>query len=220
MLRPWRTVYKRFKEWIDSGLIEKILRELTEEADPPDISIDNAYVKTHKASACAKRGMRKIHEHLANPAQRSSEPEDKTQENQCIGIKCGGRSTKIHAVVDALGNPIEPMLTTGNINGITVAEKLFSKVNLSGCALLADGAYGKWVLREFIANHDSDFCIPPKANDTDPWQVDWRRYKERHVVKNFFIKLKEYRRVATCHDKLTSRFLAFTYLASARIWIA
>ena len=64
----------------------------------------------------------------------------------------GGRSTKIHAIVDALGNPIELMLTTGNTNDITVAEKLLAKVKLRGGTVPADKAYGKWELREFIAN--------------------------------------------------------------------
>ena len=48
---------------------------------------------------------------------------DKTQANECIGVSRGGRSTKIHAVVDALGNPIEVMLTAGNVHDVTVAEK-------------------------------------------------------------------------------------------------
>ena len=87
--------------------------------------------------------------------------EDRTQANQCIGVSRGGRSTKIHAVVDALGNPIEVMLTTGNTCDITVAEKLLGRIDLKGTTVLADRAYGKWDFREFIANHDADFCITP-----------------------------------------------------------
>ena len=48
--------YKRFKEWSESGLIEKIFHELGEDADLQDISIDSTYIKTHKASAGAERG--------------------------------------------------------------------------------------------------------------------------------------------------------------------
>ena len=132
----------------------------------------------------------------------------------------GGRSTKIHAVVDALGNPIELMLTAGNVNDVTVAEKLLSRIRLKGSTVLADKAYGKWALREFIANHDADFCIPPKENEHDPWLVDWWLYKERHLVETFFLKLKEFRRVATRYDKLASRFLAFVHLACIRILLA
>ena len=119
----------------------------------------------------------------------------------------GGRSTKIHAVVDGLGNPIEVMLTTGNTSDITVAEKLLSRIELKGTTVLADRAYGKWAFREYIADHDADFCIPPQSNNDDPWYVDWWQYKERHLVEQFFLKLKEFRRVATRYDKLASRFL-------------
>ena len=145
---------------------------------------------------------------------------DKTQANECIGVSRGGRSTKIHAVVDALGNPIEVMLTAGNVHDVTVAEELLSRIRLKGSTVLADKAYGKWALREFIANHDADFCIPPKDNETDPWFVDWWLYKERHLVETFFLKLKEFRRVATRYDKLAARFLSFVHLACIRILLA
>ena len=103
--------------------------------------------------------------------------EDRTQVNQCIGVSRGGRSTKIHAVVDALGNPIEIMLTAGNVHDVTVAEKLLGRICLKGSTVLADKAYGKWALREFIAILDADFCIPPRENEHDPWFVDWWLYK-------------------------------------------
>ena len=49
-------IFKRFKEWSENGLIEKIFHELGEEADLQDISIDSTYIKAHKASAGAERG--------------------------------------------------------------------------------------------------------------------------------------------------------------------
>ncbi len=101
-------------------------------------------------------------------------------------------------------------------NGIKV---YFTKLRL-GITVLADKAYGKWELREFIANLGADFCIPPKSNESDPWYVDWWLYKERHLVEVFFLKLKEFRRVATRYDKLANRFLAFVHLACIRILLA
>ena len=78
----------------------------------------------------------------------------------------------------------------------------------------------KWAFREYIANHDADFCIPPKSNECDPWYCDWWLYNERHLVENFFLKLKEFRRVATRYDKLACRFLGFVLLACIRILLA
>ena len=71
-----------------------------------------------------------------------------------------------------------------------------------------------------IANQDADFCIPLKRNDLDPWYADWHLYKERHLVEAFFLKLKEFRRVATRYDKCADRFLAFVHLACIRILLA
>ena len=64
---PWQTVYKRFKEWSESGLIEKIFHELGEDADLQDISIDSTYIKAHKASAGAERGALKTRRCRRNP---------------------------------------------------------------------------------------------------------------------------------------------------------
>ena len=167
-----------------------------------------------------REGALKIPQNRRAPSQKEDAVWAKTQVNQCIGVSRGGRSTKIHAAVDALGNPIAILLTTGNTPDITVAEKLISQIDFKGSTILADRAYGKWEFREFIANHDADFCIPPRKDNTDPWYVDWWLYKERHLVETFFLKLKEFRRVATRFDKLASRFLAFVHLACIRILLA
>ena len=51
-----QTSYKRFVQWLESGLLEKIFHELSLDADLENISIDSTYIKAHKASAGAQRG--------------------------------------------------------------------------------------------------------------------------------------------------------------------
>ena len=147
---------------------------------------------------------------------------ERFEQNQCIGITRGGRNTKIHAVVDALGYPIHIQLSSGNIHDSVIAEDVLSNIDLkpNETIVLADKAYGTFDLREYIANRETDFCIPPKSNTVDPWYCDWFLYKERHLVECFFNKLKENRRIATRFDKLASRFLAFVYLGCIRIHLA
>ena len=101
-----------------------------------------------------------------------------------------------------------------------VAEELLHHVLISGSTILADKAYGASRLREYITKHNADYCIPPKSNESEPWFCDWWRYKERHLVECFFLKLKEFRRVATRYDKHTCRYLGFVYLACIRILLA
>src|ERR1700686_557292 len=58
---------------------------------------------------------------------------------QAIGRSRGGLTTKIHALVDALGNPVELMLTPGQDPDFTCAEPLLD--NADPRALIADKAY-------------------------------------------------------------------------------
>lgn len=52
----WQTAYKRFVQWQESGLLEKVFHELSADADYETLSIDSTYIKAHKASAGAQRG--------------------------------------------------------------------------------------------------------------------------------------------------------------------
>lgn len=63
-------------------------------------------------------------------------------------------------------------LSAGNIHDVTVAQTVLEHISLAGSTVLADKAYGACSLREYIANHDADFCMPPKASEVDPWYCD------------------------------------------------
>jgi transposase len=53
---PWNTVYKRFAQWQESGLFEKIFKDLAIDADLQDMSLDSTSIKAHQSSAGAKKG--------------------------------------------------------------------------------------------------------------------------------------------------------------------
>ena len=52
------------------------------------------------------------------------------------------------------------------------------------------------------------------APDFDP-----ELYKTRHLIENFFCKLKQFRAIATRYDKTARNFLAAIHLAAAIIWL-
>jgi len=85
--------------------------------------------------------------------------------------------------------------------------------------VIADKAYGSKAIRDFITERGGIFCIPPKSNSKDPWEYDMDLYKERHLVECFFLKLRQYRGIATRYAKLAVRYLAFVHLACIRIWL-
>ncbi len=92
--------------------------------------------------------------------------------------------------MDGLGYPLVLELTGGQVHDGVMMQNCLEQLDISGSTVLADKAYGSWENREYIANHDADFCIPPKSNSADSWYTDFYHYKERHLVECFFMKLK------------------------------
>jgi transposase len=84
---------------------------------------------------------------------------------QDIGRSKGGLTSKIHAVVDALGNPVRILLTAGNVNDIVPAPILLE--GLLGEKLLADRAYDANKLIEFAIQQQMEVIIPPTAHRED-----------------------------------------------------
>ena len=133
--------------------------------------------------------------------------------NEHIGLSRGGKNTKIHAIVDGLGNPIHVQLTGGQVNDVNVAEELLAQIPLhEKTIVMADKAYGSNSFRLAIETAGASYCIPPKTNQKNPWDCDWWQYKERSNVECFFQKLKQFRRIATRYEKLAVRFLAFIHV--------
>src|SRR4030088_3568226 len=134
---------------------------------------------------------------------------------QAIGRSRGGLTTKIHALVDALGNPVELMLTPGQPHDLTCAEQLIDSADPA--ALLGDKAYDSDPLIDTLTQRGITPVIPPKANRKMPRACDFVLYCERNLVERFFNKLKHFRAIATRYDKLAKIFLAGVQLASAII---
>lgn len=60
-----------------------------------------------------------------------------------------------------------------------------------------------------------EIVIPPKKNRKEQRAYDKEIYKARHLIENFFCRLKQYRAIATRYDKTARNFLAAVYLASS-----
>jgi transposase len=120
--------------------------------------------------------------------------------------------------VDALGNPIHIHLTPGNIHDVTEAPRLIEAA--TGQNFIADKAYDSNAVVAAIQAKEMTVVIPSKADRAGRRKIDLHVYKERHLVENFFCRLKHFRRVATRFDKTAQNFLGFVLLAAIRIWMA
>lgn len=150
----------------------------------------------------------RAHQHSAG-ARKSAGPQE-------IGISRGGRSTKIHAGVDAFGLPIIIVLSEGQRHDAPFATKLL----VLGCDyVLGDKGYDSDVLREEIRKVGAEPVIPAKGNRVNPPDHDREIYKERNAVERFFAKIKHFRRVATRYEKLARNFLAMVTLAACIVWL-
>ena len=123
------------------------------------------------------------------------------QYNQFIGTIRGENTTKIHVIADGLGHPVQIQLTGGNVQDYSVAVDILAHMDISNSTILSDKAYGTKEILDYIQQQDGDDAIPLKSNTRNPWKYDWFLYKERHLIECFFLKLKQFRRIATRHDK-------------------
>lgn len=124
-------------------------------------------------------------------------------------------TTKIMALTDALGNLIDFRLLPGQAHDLRGTAALIE--GLSCGKLLADRAFDANWLREALATAEIEAVIPPKSNRRFPAEFDSETYKWRHLIENFFGKLKEYRGVATRFCKTDESFSAFIALAATII---
>jgi transposase len=126
-------------------------------------------------------------------------------------------TSKIHVVVDALGNPVRWLLTGGEMADITQAKLLLEGINAD--AVLADKGYDGNELIAHIQATGAMAVIPPKRNRVVQREYDRSLYKDRNVVERFFNRIKQFRRIATRYEKLARNYLSFLNLVCTYIWI-
>jgi len=140
-----------------------------------------------------------------------------TGEQEALGRSKGGFTSKIHAFVDALGNPLKFILTAGQRNDITQALSLTQE--LKDTILIADKGYDSNALIASLAANNCKAVIQPKKNRKEQREYDEYIYKERHLIECFFGKMKHFRRVFSRFDKSAEIFLSFLNFVGALIWL-
>ena len=113
---------------------------------------------------------------------------------------------KILALVDSLGNLIKFRLMPGQYHDLVETKPLIEDVDFQ--ALLADKAFdADWLIQE-LNERKVKVVIPPKSNRKVMRAFDTIMYKWRHLIENYFCKLKEFKRIAMRSCKTDTSFEA------------
>jgi transposase len=192
----WRSLHKRFKQWSERNIWKQLFEQSKIDPDFEYVMIDSTIVRAHACAAGYGKN---------------------SQEKEALGRSKGGFTTKIHAVVDALGNPLEFSLTSGQRHDITQAD--FLTKDLKGDFLLADKGYDSNAFIKNITQKGFISVIPSRKNRKQPRNYDDFLYQDRSRIECFFSKIKHFRRIFSRFDKCANSFLSFVYFVGMLIWL-
>ena len=189
----WNSIYHKFRLWCSLGLFERLMKLINADAkDTTLLEIDSTFCKVHQSACSASK-------------------------DQEIGSSRGGKTTKIHVLINENMQLLKVMLTGGHVHDSEPAIELLKSLALKGKKVLADKAYSSEQIRFFLAEHGAVACIPDKANFRIKHDFDSQLYKQRNIVERFFQRIKNYRHIATRFDKLAVCFKNFVLLAASVI---
>jgi transposase len=124
-------------------------------------------------------------------------------------------TTKILALTDALGNLVRFTLLPGQRFDTVGVPPLIDGVSFA--ALIADKAFDTNAIVAELDARGAKMVISQHPRRVKPLAIDEEMYKWRHLIENFFCKLKEFKRIAMRSDKTDQSFAAMIHLAAAVI---
>ena len=124
-------------------------------------------------------------------------------------------TTKILALTDALGNLVRFVLLPGQRYDTVGVPPLIDGIAFG--ALIGDQAFDSNAIIAEVDARGAKAVIAQHPRRTKPLAVDAEMYKWRHLIENFFCKLKEFKRIALRADKTDQSFQAMIHLVGAVI---
>ena len=141
----------------------------------------------------------------------------------CKGWKSGDRAhkrglnTKIHLAVDSQGLPIKFEITSGTTADCAEAHNLIKDIKAK--FLLADRGYDTDKIIEETQRSGIEAVIPPKKNRKKQRKYRKDIYEKRHRIENTFLKLKNWRGIATRYAKNIASYVASVQICCVAVWL-
>ena len=124
-------------------------------------------------------------------------------------------TTKILALTDALGNLVRFRLMPGQRFDSVEVPPLIDGIAFNG--LIADKAFDSNAILAELDERGATVVISQHPRRIGARRIDANLYAWRHLIENFFCKLKEFKRIAMRACKTDRSFEAMIYLAAAVI---
>ena len=124
-------------------------------------------------------------------------------------------TTKILALTDAFGNLVRFELLPGQRFDTVGVPPLVKDIEFGG--LIADKAFDSNDIIADLNERGAKIVISQHPRRARPLAIDAEIYRWRHLIENFFAKLKEFKRIAMRADKTDQSFKAIINLAAAVI---
>ena len=112
--------------------------------------------------------------------------------------------------------PVRVIITRGTDADCKQAEALIENIDTD--YLIADRGYDSDAIVQFVQKQGAIPVIPPRKNRTDQRDYDHHLYKVRSLVENAFLKLKQWRGIATRYSKNKPSFLAGVHIRCLILW--
>ena len=189
----WNSIYQYYRDWARRGLWEELFSVVEPRLKGRRRFLDATHIKVHRCASNPPGG----------------------QDGQALGRTKGGMNTKLHAVVDEAGQAAALFLSPGNDADISHAQTVLEEI--PAAMVVADKGYDSDPFRQWLKDRGIVPCIPPRRNRKTPARFSKASYRKRHLVENFFERIKNFRRVATRYDKLAQTFFGFACLAAALV---
>ena len=190
----WNTIYQRMSRRTKNGVLNRVFEKLEDQMDdPPEaLSMDSTSIKVHPDGTGA----------LKNSP-------------QSIGKSHGGWTAKIPMLAAKERQAGKFALSPGNAHDAPEGHKLLRKMRdqMAKAPLLMDRAYEGDKNRQQAQAMGLDPVVPPLRSCRNPWKYDRELYKKHNEVERLFRRLKGYRRVFSCFDKLAGTFMGFIMFA-------
>lgn len=191
----WSTAYSQFRRWCLCGVWDALVVWFGKQAKGVLRHVDGSYIKLHQHGLQGSKLKR---------------------EKQAIGLSRGGMTTKLLAAVDEDGLLCDFVLCAGNFHDLTAARLMLE--SFRNTHVVGDKGFDSQAFRQELLEHGAaDSTIPRKGYQTldeQPQPFARENYAKRHLVENFFQRLKAHKRTALRSDKTASSFAGFVTFAA------